>query len=197
MKAFVRLDGLRVVLPTVHPVQRSEGDVIRHPSCRAVTAIHPTDDIQCDIVSPLSTSTIRIRTPVPTTANAITLAPRTRGRLRDPRCRGEETFPANPPADGWSDETRATFTGMAGVDTAGLLTLVFVADYERDGDAWPMLGAVALIVANYSATIYAFPTWTAGVWDEHPLAYRGLDVVYLPVVALNVCYATWVFRGEF
>jgi len=105
--------------------------------------------------------------------------------------------PSKPVGRRWSDETRATFTGMAGVDTVGLLTLVFVADYERDGDAWPMLGAVALIVANYSATIYAFPTWTAGAWDEHPLAYRGLDVVYFPVVALNVCYATWVFRGEF
>lgn len=64
-----------------------------------------------------------------------------------------DTFPANPPSDGWTDETQATFKTMAGIDTlAGILTIVFVVDYARDGEDWPLLGAVALTIANYSAT---------------------------------------------
>lgn len=71
----------------------------------------------------------------------------------------QTTFPAHPPADGWSDETQGTLEGMAGIDIfAAVLTLAFITDYYRNGDQWPWLGTVALTIANYSATIYAFPT---------------------------------------
>lgn len=111
--------------------------------------------------------------------------------------RGQDTFPANPPEDGWADETQATFTGMAGIDTvAGIITLAFIFDYHRDGELWPWLGTIALTIANYSATIYSFPTREAGAWDDHPLAYWGLYVAYLPVVALSVLYVLWNVRGD-
>lgn len=55
--------------------------------------------------------------------------------------RGDDTFPANPPADGWDTETQATMEGMARIDIgAALMTLGFLIEYERDGDQWPLLG---------------------------------------------------------
>lgn len=118
-------------------------------------------------------------------------------RALDRFAQGLDTFPANPPADGWTDETQATFKTMAEVDTlAGLLTIAFVVDYARDGEDWPLFGAVALTLANYSAALYAVPTRRAGAWDEHPLAYWGLYLVYVPVVVLSVLYAWWAVHEE-
>jgi hypothetical protein len=111
--------------------------------------------------------------------------------------RGAETFPANPPAGGWSDETRATFQGMAGIDAvAGLVTIAFVVDRRRNGELWPWLGTVALTLANYSAVLYAFPTREAGAWREHPVSYWGLYIAYLPIVALSVLFVWWGVRGD-
>lgn len=87
---------------------------------------------------------------------------------------GDETFPAHPPADGWDAPTQATMEGIAKIDiVAPLLTVGFFVDYERDSDWWPLLGTLALTIANYSAVIFAYPTRAAGAWDEHPLAYGG------------------------
>lgn len=111
--------------------------------------------------------------------------------------RGESTFPAFPPADGWSEETQATMEGMAMIDlVAAALTLVFVAEFERDGDHWPLLGAATLTISNYSAAIFAYPTRASGAWDQRPIAYWGLYLSYLPIVALTVLYVWWAINGN-
>lgn len=109
--------------------------------------------------------------------------------------RGDETFPAHPPADGWDAPTQATMEAMAKIDTiAALVTLGFVIEYERDGERWPLLGTLALTIANYSAVIFAYPTRAAGAWEEHPVAYWGLYLSYHPIVVLTVLYAWWMSR---
>lgn len=111
--------------------------------------------------------------------------------------RGAETFPANPSAGGWADETRATFRGMASIDTvAGLLALAFVINHRRNGKLWPWLGTVSLTLANYSAVLYAFPTREAGAWREHPVSYLGLYIAYLPIVVLSVLFVWWEVHDD-
>lgn len=80
--------------------------------------------------------------------------------------------------------------GMARIDlVAAALVLVFIVDFERDGDHWPLLGAAVLTISNESAVVFFYPARASGAWDEHLVAYWGLYLSYLPIVALTVLYA--------
>lgn len=57
-------------------------------------------------------------------------------------------------------------------------------------------GAIALTIANYSAIIFAYPTRAAGAWEDHPLAYWGLYLSYVPIVALTGLYVWWASSAE-
>lgn len=106
------------------------------------------------------------------------------------------TFPAPPPGGGWADSTLAVFVGMGALDAvAALLTLAFAIAYVRDGPSWPLLGTVALTVANYSAILFVFPTWVAGAWTAHPVVYWGLYASFVPIWALTALFAWWGYRG--
>lgn len=109
---------------------------------------------------------------------------------------GRVAFPASPPAGGWAESTQAVFVGMGGIDLVGaLLAVGFVVAYVRERRSWPVLGAVALAIANYSAFLFAVPTWMAGAWAASPVVYWGLYASFLPIWALTVLYAWWGYRG--
>lgn len=106
------------------------------------------------------------------------------------------TFPAPPPGGGWADSTQAVFVGMGALDAvAALLTLAFAVAYVRDRPSWPLLGTAALAIANYSAILFVFPTWTAGAWSAHLVVYLGLYASFVPIWVLTALFAWWGYRG--
>lgn len=85
---------------------------------------------------------------------------------------------------------------MGAIDlVAAAVAIAFAVASVRGRESWPVLGAVAPTIANYSALLFAVPTRVAGAWAARPVAYWGLYASFVPVRALTALFAWWGYRG--
>jgi hypothetical protein len=95
---------------------------------------------------------------------------------------GEMTFPAPPPAGGWSEQAINFFVGVGAIDALNvILALVFVCGFFKGARWRGWLGALTLTVAAYSALLFAFATIPTGA---------------VPVLVLMVAFGYWLATGR-
>jgi hypothetical protein len=110
---------------------------------------------------------------------------------------GEMTFPAPPPAGGWSEQAVNFFVGVGAIDALNaILALVFVYGFFR-GTRWRgWLGTLTLTIAAYSGLLFAFATLPTGAWAFRPVEYLVIAVAFAPVLALMVAFGYWLVTGR-
>jgi hypothetical protein len=110
---------------------------------------------------------------------------------------GPFPFPAPPPSGGWSDQARYFLLGTGVMDALTIvLVLVFVSAYFLRA-SWSMwLGIVTLATFNTSAALFGLGTLPSGAWGEHPVAYLGMVVAFLPILLLFVLFNYWMATGR-
>lgn len=108
---------------------------------------------------------------------------------------GHISFPAVPPAGGWSPQLLPFFEAMAALDLINaVLTLVFVYGFLRKRTWSFWLGTVTLTVAHYAALLFNYGTIAAGAWQENVGAYLFINITFLPVVILFIRYCRRAFQ---
>jgi hypothetical protein len=110
---------------------------------------------------------------------------------------GELTFPAPPPAGGWSEQAGYFFVGVGAIDALNvIIALVFVYGFFRRARWRGWLGAVTLTVTAYSALLFPFATVPAGAWAHRPVEYAVIAVAFAPVLVLMVAFGYWLATGR-
>ena len=110
---------------------------------------------------------------------------------------GELTFPAPPPAAGWSEQAINFFVGVGAIDALNaVIALEFVYGFFRGARWRGWLGAITLTVAAYSALLFAFATIPTGAWAHRPVEYLVIVVVFAPVLVLMVAFGYWLVTGR-
>jgi hypothetical protein len=110
---------------------------------------------------------------------------------------GEMTFPAPPPAGGWSEQAINFFVGVGAIDALNvILALVFVCGFFKGARWRGWLGALTLTVAAYSALLFAFATIPTGAWAFRPVEYLVIVVAFVPVLVLMVAFGYWLATGR-
>ncbi len=111
--------------------------------------------------------------------------------LLDP---GEPPF--HPPPDGWLPQTVSFLNGIAFADWVNsILTLIFVWGYFqlRRWAAW--LGTLTLTVSNYAAVVFVWGAVASGA-PALGTPYLWVNLPFLPVVVLFVCWCRWGASGR-
>ncbi len=110
---------------------------------------------------------------------------------------GEMTFPAPPPAGGWSEQAGYFFVGVGVIDALNvIIALIFVYGYFRRARGRDWLGAITLTVAAYSALLFAFATIPTGAWAQRPVEYAVIVVAFAPVLVLMLAFGYWLATGR-
>ena len=110
---------------------------------------------------------------------------------------GEMSFPAPPPAGGWSEQAINFFVGVGAIDALNaILALVFVYGFFKRARWRGWLGTLTLTVAAYSALLFAFATIPTGAWTVRPVEYLIIVVAFAPVLALMLAFGYWLATGR-
>ncbi len=110
---------------------------------------------------------------------------------------GEMTFPAPPPAGGWSEQAGYFFVGVGAIDALNvIIALIFVYGYFRRAPWRDWLGTLTLTVAAYSALLFAFATVPTGAWTHRPVEYAVIVVAFAPVLVLMLAFGYWLVTGR-
>ncbi len=111
---------------------------------------------------------------------------------------GEMTFPAPPPAGGWSPQAEYFFVGVGAIDALNaVIALVFVYGFFKGARWRGWLGTLSLTIAAYSALLFAFATIPTGAWTFRPVEYLIIVVAFAPVLVLMVAFGYWLVTGRF
>lgn len=111
--------------------------------------------------------------------------------------RGGTSFPAMPPAGGWSEQAAHFFTAMASVDLVNaFLALVFVYGYFREKGWRTWLGTLTLTISVYAAMVFSYATIASGAWSTNLPGYLFLNISFFPVIVLFVQMCIWGMRGQ-
>jgi hypothetical protein len=110
---------------------------------------------------------------------------------------GEMTFPAPPPAGGWSPQAENFFVGVGAIDALNaVIALAFVYGFLK-GTRWrAWLGTLTLTISAYSALLFAFATLPTGAWALRPAEYLIIVVAFAPVLVLMVFFGYWLVAGQ-
>ena len=110
---------------------------------------------------------------------------------------GEMTFPAPPPAGGWSPQAEHFFVGVGAIDALNaVIALVFVYGFLKGARWRGWLGTLTLTVTAYSALLFAFATLPTGAWTVRPVEYLIIVVVFAPVLMLMMAFGYWLVTGR-
>ena len=110
---------------------------------------------------------------------------------------GELTFPAPPPAGGWSEQAINFFVGVGAIDALNaVIALVFVYGFLRRARWRGWLGTLSLAIVAYSALLFAFATIPTGAWTHRPVEYLVIVVAFAPVLVLMVTFGYWLVTGR-
>jgi hypothetical protein len=110
---------------------------------------------------------------------------------------GEMTFPAPPPAGGWSEQAVNFFVGVGAIDALNaILALVFVYGFFKGARWRGWLGTLTLTVVAYSALLFAFATLPTGAWGDRPVEYSIIVAAFAPVLVLMLAFGYWLVSGR-
>ena len=110
---------------------------------------------------------------------------------------GELTFPAPPPAGGWSEQASHFFVGVGAIDALNaVIALVFVYGFFRRARWRGWLGTLSLTVVAYSALLFALATIPTGAWAHRPVEYAIIVIAFVPVLALMMAFGYWLVTGQ-
>jgi hypothetical protein len=110
---------------------------------------------------------------------------------------GEMTFPAPPPAGGWSEQAINFFVGVGAIDALNaVIALVFVYGFFKGARWRGWLGTLTLTVAAYSALLFAFATIPTGAWADRPVEHLVIVLAFAPVLALMLAFGYWLATGR-
>ncbi len=110
---------------------------------------------------------------------------------------GEMTFPAPPPAGGWSPQAEYFFVGVGAIDALNaVIALVFVYGFLKGARWRGWLGTLTLTIAVYSALLFAFATIPTGAWTFRPVEYSIIVVAFAPVLILIMAFGYWLVTGR-
>jgi hypothetical protein len=110
---------------------------------------------------------------------------------------GETTFPAPPPAGGWSAQAQNFFVGVGAIDALNaVFALVFVYGFFKATRWRGWLGTLTLTVAAYSALLFAFATIPTSAWTFRPVEYMVIVLAFAPVLALMLAFGYWLVTGR-
>jgi hypothetical protein len=110
---------------------------------------------------------------------------------------GDMTFPAPPPAGGWSEQAINFFVGVGAIDALNaILALAFVYGFFKGARWRGWLGTLTLTVTAYSAVLFAFATIPTGAWAFRPVEYLIIVVAFAPVLVLMVAFGYWLVTGR-
>ncbi len=110
---------------------------------------------------------------------------------------GEMTFPAPPPAGGWSPQAENFFIGVGAIDALNaILALIFVYGFFKGARWRTWLGTLTLTISAYSALLFAFATIPTDGWTYRTVEYLVIVVAFAPVLILIVFFGYWLVTGR-
>jgi hypothetical protein len=106
-------------------------------------------------------------------------------------------FPILPPSTGWQAQTWPFLLGLAGIDVIGiLLGIIFAVRSQFKGVVDQKLGLISLTIFISGAIIFAAGTFPSGAWSQHPIAYWGMALLFLPCPYLFYQLITMPLENE-
>lgn len=94
-------------------------------------------------------------------------------------------FPILPPSTGWQAQTWPFMLGLAGMDVIGiLLGIIFAVRSQFQSVIDQKLGLISLTIFISGAIVFAAGTFPSGAWSQHPIAYGGMALLFLPCLFL-------------
>ena len=98
---------------------------------------------------------------------------------------GSIPFPASPPPGGWSLEVLPFLMGMAAADViAASMGIYFAYSLLVNGKLMALAGIISLTIALSSAVVYLIGTFPGGAWEQNPLSYFVVFLVFSPIIPL-------------
>ena len=96
-------------------------------------------------------------------------------------------FPILPPVTGWQEQTWPFFLGLAGMDVIGIvLGIIFTIKSQFKGDLDQKWGLISLTIFITGAIVFAAGTFPSGAWSQHPVAYGGMALLFIPCLFLYI-----------
>jgi len=96
-------------------------------------------------------------------------------------------FPILPPASSWQTQTWPFLFGLAGTDVIGiLLGIIFAVKSQFKGVVDQKLGLISLSIFITGAAVFAAGTFPTGAWSQHPIAYGGMVLLFIPCLFLSI-----------
>lgn len=110
---------------------------------------------------------------------------------------GDIGFPAPAPAGGWTKQAQYFLLANGIVDLINtFIAFVFVIAYFR-GKIWCWwLGVISMTLSTYSAVLYTIGTGAANAWQNQPIGYLIVSIVFAPMVLLGLLMGYWIFSGK-
>lgn len=109
---------------------------------------------------------------------------------------GDLGFPASPPPQGWTAQTRPFLIAIGALDAvAALVALAFVVGYFRLARWRWWVGSVALTAMAYSGLVYVIGMVATGAWTRSPVEYGLVVALFAPAVLLMAAMVVWAGRG--
>jgi len=112
---------------------------------------------------------------------------------------GSLSFPALPPAGGWSAQAQHFLIATGAIDAVNaVLSLIFVRGYFTRARWARWLGTMNLTASIYSALLFAYGTIASGAWAGGNLVgYLAMTIVFVPVIILFIVHSMQAMKGGY
>lgn len=108
------------------------------------------------------------------------------------RYRGTLSELAPSPSGGWSIQATYFLIGLGAIDAlVAILSIGFTVGYLYNASWSISLGRTCLTASLFSALIFALGTVPTGAWNQNPLPYLIMVVLFMPVFALFLLLPNW------